>query len=178
MNGLWIKVAIGIAVLIGTVVVISKILPSDLSSVTETKSFYDVVEEDQKKFHAEPDVQPNQPDQTTRQTAQATKEPNEPQPETTNKQPQKQQTAKKSQFTELTPAEEADAQRQFEVAAKQFDVGRLTRSYKPTVDACRRIIERYPNSKYAYKARVILGEIPRRYRKRYDITEEEVKLDR
>jgi len=47
-------------------------------------------------------------------------------------------------------------------------------SYKLMVDYCRQIIEKWPGSVYAFKARRMLGEIPQRYRKQYNITEEEI----
>ena len=39
---------------------------------------------------------------------------------------------------------------------------------------CREIIEKYPKSSYAAKAKRMLGEVPQRYWKLYKITQEEV----
>ena len=47
---------------------------------------------------------------------------------------------------------------------------------KLNVDYCREIIEKYPDSSYAPRARRMLRDIPRRYRKLYKITDEEMGL--
>jgi hypothetical protein len=81
----------------------------------------------------------------------------------------------KQQFEELTPEQQVDAERLFEMALAQRKMGRLPGvSYKLMVDYCRQIIAKYPDSVYAFKARRMLGDIPQQYRKQYDITEEEI----
>jgi hypothetical protein len=48
---------------------------------------------------------------------------------------------------------------------------------KQGIDMCREIIRKYPDSKYADEARTILREnVDPRYRKRYNITDEELGL--
>ncbi|GAH73201.1 unnamed protein product [marine sediment metagenome] len=59
----------------------------------------------------------------------------------------------------------------------QRKMGRLpVLGYKKMVDACREIIERWPNSEYAFKAKRMLADIPARYRRQYGITEEEIDI--
>ena len=86
--------------------------------------------------------------------------------------PESEQT--RQQFKELTPEQQVDAERLFEMALAQRKMGRLPgMSYKLMVDYCRQIIAKYPDSVYAFKARRMLGDIPQQYRKKYNITEEE-----
>lgn len=44
------------------------------------------------------------------------------------------------------------------------------------VDMCRELIAKYPNTKYSEAARVLLRDVPERYRKKYGITNEEMGL--
>ena len=79
------------------------------------------------------------------------------------------------QFKELSPEEEVRAEQLFEMALAHRKMGRLPgMSYKLMVDYCRRIIESYPHSSYAAKARRILRDIPQQYRRRYNITDKEL----
>lgn len=48
------------------------------------------------------------------------------------------------------------------------------RSYKKPIDICRQIIKNYPNTKYENQARILMRNVPKRYRKRYRITDEEL----
>lgn len=83
----------------------------------------------------------------------------------------------KPQFKELSIEDEVQAQKLFEMAMFHRKSGRLpVMSYKKMVGYCREIIERWPDSEYAFKAKRMLADIPERYRKMYDITEEEIDL--
>ena len=48
------------------------------------------------------------------------------------------------------------------------------RSYKKPVDLCRQIIKNYPDTKYEDQARILMRSVPKRYRKRYNMTDEEL----
>jgi hypothetical protein len=50
--------------------------------------------------------------------------------------------------------------------------------FKLMVDTCRQIIQRWPDSWYAYRAKQLLADMPPRFQKRYRVTEEEVSLSR
>ena len=81
---------------------------------------------------------------------------------------------KEQEQTELSP-EEAHAEQLFEMALAQRKMARLPGiSYKLMVDYCRQIIEKYPDSDYAPKARRMLGEVPKQYWQQYNITEQEI----
>ena len=46
--------------------------------------------------------------------------------------------------------------------------------YKQMVGACREIIRRWPQSKYAFMAKRALADLPERYHTMYNITKEEL----
>ena len=49
-------------------------------------------------------------------------------------------------------------------------------NYRSMVDICRTILQQYPDTQYAEKARGLLREMPTRFRKMYKITDEELGL--
>ncbi len=118
------------------------------------KTFQKVIAEDDKRLRAPIKPQAAQTETTTGET-----EVNEP------------------QFVELTIEEEYQAQKLFENALAQRKMGRLPiMNYKPMIDLCRQIIDQFPGSEYAAKARRMLADIPEEYRKRYGVTDEEAGL--
>ena len=146
MNTFWLKVAGFAVVVVGLIILVNKFYTPKDEPKTESKSFYDVIKQDDKRLRAEPE---------TEQVAE------KPKP--------------KPQFEELALEDKARAEQLFEWALTQRKMGRLpSLGYKKMVDACREIIRKYPDSVYAYKARRMLGDIPQRYRKRYNITEQEI----
>ena len=73
--------------------------------------------------------------------------------------------------------EEMEAARLYQLAETQFKIGsKLGMTYKKSVDACREILAKYPDTTYASKARELLRRIPQRYRSTYNITNEEMGL--
>jgi hypothetical protein len=56
-------------------------------------------------------------------------------------------------------------------------IGRLPMTgFGLMVDTCRQIIQRWPDSWYAYRAKQLLADMPPRFQKQYRVTEEEVNL--
>jgi len=47
------------------------------------------------------------------------------------------------------------------------------RKYNIVVQTCRQIISEYPESPQADKARILLSEVPKQYRQKYNVTREE-----
>ncbi len=50
------------------------------------------------------------------------------------------------------------------------------RSYRKPIEMCRSVITKFPNTKYAEQARVLLRQVPERFRGNYDITDTELGL--
>ena len=160
MNMFWLKAAVVAVVVVGSIVVVIAFLPKS-GPKPEPKTVYDTWEQDDKRLRADP-----QP-----------KEPPEP---TESQQPGNDgQTAErtKPQFRELSEIENIDAERLFNVAIQHRKMGRIKGiGLRTMVDCCRQIIEKYPDSEYAFKAKRMLADIPERFRPRYNITEEEIDL--
>ena len=75
----------------------------------------------------------------------------------------------------MTEDEKAGAEQLFELAMAQRKMGRLPGvSYGAMVQYCREIIQKYPGTEYAYKAKRMLADIPADQRERYHITDDEI----
>ncbi len=148
MSG-FLKLLVLVIVVVGVVFLAKRYISSEIAEnePSEPNSFYDVAAEDDARLRAEPNVVVKLPSGETEQL----------------------------KFKELLGEQQTDAEQLFEMALAQRKMGRLPGvGYGQMVQYCRMIIERYPLSEYAYKARRMLGEVPKRYWDRYKITEKEV----
>ena len=163
MDRFWLKMA-GFAVVVLVLVVLVKVFStSETEPKTKPKTVYEVWEQDDERLRAEPEF--NKPPETNKlpKTEQVVVQKPEPKP----------------QFKELSFEDEFRAGKLFNLAVQERKLGRLPGvklGYKNMVDHCREIIQRWPDSEYAFKARRMLRDIPQRYRKRYNITDEEIDL--
>jgi len=159
MNTFWLKIA-GVAVLVvGVIFLISVFSPGNNSEPEEPqKTVYDQWEEDEKKLSAEPQY----------------KEP----PTTTSSMQQTRPVAPpKTEFKKLSEIEDIQAQQLWEWVKSQRKMGRLPiMGYGQMVKTCRDIIQRWPESEYAFYAKRTLADLPQKYRKMYNITEKEIDL--
>jgi len=170
MNTFWLKLAAIVVVVVGVIILISVLSPSESQPQSEPdkpKTVYDMWEQDDKRLRAEPTAPlPPETNQqpSTEQPAEQKKQEEPPQPK----------------FSELLPEQQAEAERLFEWAITQRKMGRLPgmtgTGFGQMVDACRQIIQKFPGSEFDYKARRMLADIPPRFRKRYEITDEEIDL--
>lgn len=154
MNMFWLKIAGIIVVILGVIFLVNALSSSEPKGEKEYKpeTFYEQIREDDKRLRADPELR----------ELPVSDEGLE---------------ADKPQFKELSEIERIDAERLFNVALQHRKMGRLQGiGLKTMVDCCRQIIEKYPNSEYAFKAKRMLADIPERFWSRYDITEEETDL--
>lgn len=162
MNTFWLKIA-GIAVLVLVVIVLIGVFSSSKPEPkAEQKTVYDQWQEDEERLRAEPQLKESSKTGSMAQTA-----------------AEAQSEQQKPKFRELTLEEKVEAERLFEMAMAERKMGRLPGvklGYKNMVDHCREIIRRWPDSEYAFKAKRMLADIPQRYRKMYNITEDEIDL--
>ncbi len=160
MNTFWLKMAAVVVLVVAAVVVVSNFTGSKEGAEQKgEKTIHGVWQADEERLRAEP-VEPSggQEEAASQTTAQ------QPKP---------------IKFKELTEEEKTGAEQLFELAITQRKMGRLPGvNYKLMVGYCREIIERYPGSEYAYKAKRMLADLPQRERERYDITDEEIDLSR
>jgi hypothetical protein len=181
MNTFWLKIAgVAVAVVVG-IVVVSMFMPhGPQEPQPPEKTFYDQAELDKKKFLAEPkalDSSQSQPAPQQGQAAQAPQAaPEQVQPAV---EPPKPAGPVTLYFKELSEIDSIEAERLLNVAVPARSIGRLPMTgFKLMVDSCRQIIQRWPDSSYAYKAKRMLAEMPERYRRNYKITKEELDMSR
>jgi len=165
MNTFWLKVAGAVVGIVVVIVIVSAIMPSGDSSPKPTdRSFYDVADEDKDKYLNAPkrvDPTPGQPDVSDEQPSE-TNDATSPREVTLY-------------FSELSEIDKIEAERLLNVAAPGYSIGRLpVTGYNLALQMCRQIIEKWPDSWYAYRAKQMLGDIPQRLHLRYRITEEEL----
>lgn len=164
MNTFWLKIA-GVAVLVVVVIVgITVFTSSEPEQARERepkpreRTVYDQWEEDEKKLSAEPQYRESP---VTSPSVQQTTPVASPKPE----------------FKKLNEIEEIQAQQLWEWVKNQRKMGRLpVMGYGQMVKTCRDIIQRWPESEYAFYAKRALADLPERYRKMYNITKEEIDL--
>jgi hypothetical protein len=154
MNTVWLKIAATVVLLVVIFVIISKVANQVSKPAEPERTVGDTFRDDEKRLRAES----NTPVQSEGQQKPA---------------------AEPRKFRELTEAENAGASQLFELAITQRKMGRLPGiSYGAMVQYCREIIERYPGSEYAYKAKRMLADIPERDRERFHITDDEINLNK
>ena len=159
MNTFWLKIAALAVVVVGLIILVS-VFSGSGEPKPKPKTFYDVIEQDDRRLRAEPEPEVEQTP-TVKKINKS--EPDKPKP--------------KPQFKELTPEDQMQAEKLFEMALTHRKMGRLPgMTFKKMVDYCRQIIERWPDSVYAFKARRMLRDIPQRHRELYKITDEEMGL--
>lgn len=167
MNTFWLKIAGLGVVVVGLIILVNVLSSSKTEPEPEPKTFWDQVEEDDKRLRADPQFKEPPETNATVQPSNQNQIVEQPKPV----QPPK------PQFRELSEIESIDAEKLFETAVQFRKIGRLPGPrYKTMVDCCRQIIQRYPGSEYAFKAKRMLADIPERYRERYKITDEEIDL--
>ena len=157
MSTFWLKIAGLVVVVLGVIVLISVFSSSEPEPEGEhkPKTFHEQIRKDDERLRA--DLESKRPPPA-------------------NRRPEGEKPAK-PQFRELSEIERIDAEKLFNVALQHRKMGRLQGiGLKTMVDCCRQIIERYPGSVYAFKAKRMLADIPERFRSRYNITEEEIDL--
>ena len=167
VNTFWLKIA-GLAVaVVGVIFLISVIRGGKTQTKSEPppKTFYDQAEEDKRRFLAEPQQVQEQDSVAHDKTA---VEP-----------PVEQARPAQLYFKPLSEIDTIEAERLLGVAVPGRSIGRLPMmGFKLMVDSCREIIRRWPDSWYAYRAKQMLADMPRRDRQRYNITQEELDVSR
>jgi hypothetical protein len=174
MNTFWLKVAGAVVLVVVVIIIISAIMPSGDNNEPQPKpgkkTIYDTAEQDRQKFLRDPEpvdssqnnIPAPEPNDKTDNSGTLSPAPPAPEPETLY-------------FKPLNEIEKIEAERLLNVAVPGRSIGRLpTTGFKLMVDPCRQIIRRWPESSYAYQAKLMLADIPERFRTRYNITDEEM----
>jgi len=175
MNTFWLKI-MGLAVLaVGVIIVISVFTSGTDSQPPEPKepqkTFYDQAEEDKQRFLSEPQALDSQTQIPTTKQAPPTENQTAAQVAPPSPKPAQPTIL---YFKELGEIEQIEAEKLLNVAVPGRSIGRLPMTgSKLMVDSCRTIISRWPDSHFAYRAKLMLADLPERYQMRYKVTEEE-----
>ncbi len=165
MNTIWLKVAVVAVAIVVIVILGSRFLaekpesgpsPAARQTTDGTKTVYDSFERDDQEFGVD-----GQSDEEPAQEI----APAEKVPAAQDAQPT---------FEKLPIEEEVQAQKLHSMALEERKRSRLPMmTPKLMVDYCREIIQRWPTSEYAFQAKRMLADIPDRYKKMYDVTDQE-----
>jgi hypothetical protein len=182
MNSIWMKIAAVAVVLVVVLIVGSKFIsgdgstgapPSDAGEAERPKTVYDSFERDDKEFGVDAQTT-DEPAHTgvpvaveTPTQEVTTPEPaGQPVPPTPPAQPT---------FEKLSVEDDIQAQRLHSMALQERKRSRLPMmTPKLMVDYCREIIAKWPKSEYAFQAKRMLADIPERYKKMYNVTDQEM----
>ncbi len=197
MNTIWLKIAAVAVVLVVALVVGSKFM-SDKKPASnpapakeEPNTIYDMAERD-KQFleepktaetpaEAQPPTQPTEPTTPAPTVQQPARQP-EPAPPA-----QASGVVLPSQITQpttmyfkpLSEIDDIEAQRILPMATTGRSIGRLpVTHFNLMVQGCRQILERWPDSWYAFRAKQMLEEMPERFWRTYKVTEAELDISK
>ncbi len=191
MNSIWVKIA-GAAVAVVVVIVVLGRLGGDKpdsAPAEKDKTFYDMADRD-KQFGEAPksaEPAPEQPQQPAAE-AQTPTEPSAEQPPEPAQQPTAQTSgvvlpssitkATTLYFKTLDETDDVAAQQLLPWAVANRSIGRLPMmQYGVMVKACRDIMQRWPDSWYAFRAKQMLEEVSERHAQ-YNITPQELDISR
>jgi hypothetical protein len=198
MNTIWLKIA-GVAVVAVIVIVVlgrfggSKSAPEPRAQQTESKpaekpkTFYDMADRDKQFGEAPKPAEPQAAEAPQPPPAQPpAPQPAPPTPPTTAQLaatgiflPSAITQPTTLFFKPLGEIDEIEAQRILPYATAGRSIGRLpVMQYGLMVKACRQILERWPDSWYAFRAKQMLEEISERYAQNYHITPQEMDISR
>lgn len=180
MNTFWLKMAGLGAVIVGLIILVNVFWQPEEKPEQPPKTFYDQAKEDRQRFLAEPEAVDSREEKPVSETTpQVSKQSQAAQNKTVAERVQPAKEPVELYFKELSEVDEIEAERLLNVAVPGRSIGRLPMTgFKLMVDTCRQIIQRWPDSWYAYRAKELLADMPPRFQKRYRVTEEEVSLSR
>jgi len=165
MNTFWLKIVIFAVIVVGLVVLVKTLSPKVEEAMDFDKQSEQLAQAQEAKLQAELA-------EAEAKARQARLE------QTQTKQPASPLEASKPISDEIDQlGQNIQAQRLYQMAEAEFRIARKPlMSFKRCVDYCREIINKFPDSAEAAKARVLLRKMPARERERWKVTDEEMGL--
>ena len=192
MNTIWLKIA-AVAVVLVVALIVGSTFMSDKSASTppppkeEPKTVYDMAERD-KQFLEEPkaaeepaEAQAPEPQPEPTAPAAAVQQPTpEPTQQTSGVVLPSQITqATTMYFKPMSEIDDIEAQRLLPMATAGRSIGRLpVTHFNLMVQGCRQILDKWPDSWYAFRAKQMLEEMPERFWRNYKVTETELDVSK
>ncbi len=165
MNTFWLKIVIFAVIVVGLVVLVKTLSPEVEEAMDFDKQSEQLARAQEEKLQAElaeAEAKARQARLEQTQTKQPAAEPVASQPIS-------------DEIDHL--GQNIQAQRLYQMAEAEFRIARKPlMSFKRCVDYCRQIINKFPDSGEAAKARVLLRKMPVRERERWKVTDEEMGL--
>ncbi len=177
MNTIWMKIAAVAVVIVVALIVVGKFSSNEPTTAPPTpsqeterpKTVYDSFDRDDKEFGVK--FQDEEP--VAAAPAPTPTPPATPQPEATAQTPPA--PPAQPRFEKLPLEQEVEAQRFHSMALAERKRSRLPMmTPKLMVDYCRELIRRWPKSEYAFKAKLMLADIPERFKEMYKVTPAEM----
>ncbi len=198
MNTIWLKIAGVAVVLVVALIVGSKYMSGDdpggaaqsvSSEAEKPKTIYDMTERDKQLGEAPKPVTPADAKPEAEQPPAQATQPAEPAPQQPAPAPApapsgivlpSSLTQKTTlYFKPLGEIDDLEAQRILPMATAGRSIGRLPMThFKLMVDGCRQILRRWPESKYTFRAKQMLEEMPERFWRISKVTEEELDISK
>jgi trehalose/maltose hydrolase-like predicted phosphorylase len=169
MNTFWLKIAVLAVAVLVAIILVSNFFSSEIDKATDLKAAAERHEAAEAKLQAQLQEAQTQVEQKNEQKD-TTITPAETSPVPT----------KPAQ----TVADDDDiianveAERLYNMALTQYKIGRKIMTFKKMVDYCRELFDRFPDSPEAAKAKVLMRNMPERYRELYNVTEEELGFEK
>jgi hypothetical protein len=178
MNTFWLKIAaLAVALVVG-IVVIGSLTGGDSEPKEPDPTFYDRAEEDKQRFLTEPQQLDAQQTEPVAESEPPVDETPAVAPVPAPPGPIEQPRPKIAYCKPLSETDRIEADRLLNVAVPGYSLGSLQVGYKLMMDNCRQILRKWPESTYAYRAKVMIIEMPQRHRQRYNVTADELDLSR
>ncbi|MHC4394741.1 MAG: hypothetical protein ACYS1A_03730 [Planctomycetota bacterium] len=170
MNTFWLKIAVLVVVVVAGIIFISNFLSSEIDKATDIKAATERAEAGEAKLQAQLNEAELQAEEEKTQQTETRQTPVKSAPAAT-----------KPAVTDITDDDmvaNVEAERLYNMALTQYRIGRKIMGFKQMVGYCRELFDKYPNSPEAAKARVLMRNMPERYRERYNVTDEELGLEK
>jgi hypothetical protein len=169
MNTFWLKIAALLIAVVAGVIVIGSFTGGDSEPKEPERTIYDQWEDDDERLNAEPEFKESPAPAPVTEAQPVEQAAPAPRPAAVE--------PPKPQFKQLSAEDDYQAQKLWMWVENQRKMGRLPIvNYGQMVKTCRDIIQRWPESKYAFFAKRALGDLPERYHRMYNITKEEIDL--
>jgi hypothetical protein len=171
MGTFWLKTAIVMALVLAGVLVVANFLSSGIEHATDFERTEKLMDQQDRRLDAELE----EAEEEAKAAAEQPAVPHRPPPE--DRPPDERLRAARQAAAEMTEADRVAAERIYQMAYTEYKIGRLpTTTFKKMVDYCRELFDRYPHSPQAAKARILMRKLPDRFKKRYNVTDEEMGL--
>jgi len=169
MNTFWLKIAVLAVVVLVGIILVSNFFSSEIDKATDLEAATERVEAAEDKLQAQLEEAQTQVEQKNEQKD-TTITPAETSPVP----------AKPAEIVadDDDIVSSVEAERLYNMALTQYKIGRKIMTFKKMVDYCRELFDRYPNSPEAAKARVLMRNMPERYRELYNVTDEELGIEK